>query len=724
THNFGTVNPPKIDFYVNGSSLSTDATTPYTAAWNPGAAGTYRLTAMATDNAGNQTLSAVVVVTLTGNNAPTVSITTPSSGLLTNSGSPVALTAQAADADGTVASVRFLANGVVVGTPATAAPFAVTWTPTAPGVYTLIAQATDDSGNVTSSAPISVTVSVNAAPVVAVTAPANSAVIRTGSVVTLTAAASDPDGTIASVRFLANGTAVGVADTTAPYSVAWTPNAEGVFRLTAIALDSSGISTTSAAATVLIVAAGAGDTVYAGTFAGLGETGRFAAINLGGASASFIGFSTPAPGSSTAPTIYYYPSLAVDAIGGFSRTDGSGRTVISGTASEAGISGTIDNGRLIFIGPISLGAASSVSPGYYTGSLGGRLGSTLSVIVGADGAMMAYVADGAYRDAGAGTLARTGAFVITLVSGNRITGTIDPATGFVSGTIGGTVVAGVTAALSSGVSFSDGFLRNLSTRGQVGTGANLLIAGFVVGGTTPKQVLVRAIGPSLSAFGVGGVLADPQLEIYSGSNLVATNNNWGGGLPIIDASNRVGAFPVPGSSLDAVLMLTLSPGSYTAQVRGVANGTGVALVELYDVDSLTPFSPQKVMNVASRGVVGTGQAQLIAGFVVSGNTPKKILVRGVGPTLEAFGVAGALADPVLSITRSDGLAVRENDNWETGNDAMLVAAAAERVRAFALGAGSRDAALLLQLPPGSYTAQVTGAGSTTGVALVEVYEVP
>lgn len=712
-----------VQFFVNGASLSTDPTTPYTATWNPGSAGTYRLTAMATDNAGNQTLSSVVVVTLTGNTPPTVSITTPSNGLLTNSGSAVSLTAQAADADGTVASVRFLANGIVVGS-ATTAPFAATWTPTAPGNYTLVAQATDDSGNVTSSTPITITVSANAAPVVAVTSPTNGAVVRTGTSITLAATASDPDGTIASVRFLANGTAVGVADTTAPYSVAWVPNAEGVFRITAIALDSSGVSTTSAAATVLVVPPGAGDTVYSGTFAGLGESGRFTAINLGGTSASFIGFSTPLPGSSTAPTVYYYPSLPVDAIGGFTRTDGSGRTVINGSANDTGVSGTLDNGRLIFIGPVTLGAASVVPPGYYTGNLGGRMGSTLAAIVGADGSMAAYVADGAYRDAGSGTVTRNGAFVVSLVSGNRFTGTIDPATGFVTGNVSGTVVAGVSAALSSGVSFSDGFLRNLSTRGQVGTGANLLIAGFVVGGTTPKQVLVRAVGPSLAAFGVGGALADPQLEIYSGSNLSATNNNWGGGLPIIDASNRVGAFPLPQNSLDAVLMLTLSPGSYTAQVRGVANGTGVALIELYDVDSLTPFSPQKVMNVSSRGVVGTGQAQLIAGFVVSGNTSKKILVRAVGPSLAAFGVTGALADPILTITRSDGLAVRENDNWETGNDPMLISAANERVRAFALGAGSRDAALLIQLPPGSYTAQVTGAGNTTGVALVEVYEVP
>jgi hypothetical protein len=130
--------------------------------------------------------------------------------------------------------------------------------------------------------------------------------------------------------------------------------------------------------------------------------------------------------------------------------------------------------------------------------------------------------------------------------------------------------------------------------------------------------------------------------------------------------------------------------------------------------------------VATRGLVGAGQGQLIAGFVVSGNTAKKVLVRAVGPTLgrAPFNVAGTLADPQLRLVRGADTVVRENDNWESGNDAALVADAAVRVGAFPLTAGSRDAALLLNLPPGTYSAQVTGPGTTTGIALVEVYEVP
>jgi hypothetical protein len=195
----------------------------------------------------------------------------------------------------------------------------------------------------------------------------------------------------------------------------------------------------------------------------------------------------------------------------------------------------------------------------------------------------------------------------------------------------------------------------------------------------------------------------------------------------------VGAFPLTTTSVDSALLVRLPPGAYTANISGVGGRTGVALVEIYDADSLTPFSPQKVVNVATRGVVGAGQAQLIAGFAVSGYTSKKVLIRAVGPTLPAVvsGITGVLADPSLRLVRTESrdnrvieTVVRENDNWEFGNDAALIADTALRVGAFPLPAGSRDAAMIVTLPPGIYGAQVTGAGTSTGVALVEVFEVP
>jgi hypothetical protein len=525
------------------------------------------------------------------------------------------------------------------------------------------------------------------------------------------------------VQFFANGTSAGPAIATPPYRVQWTPNSEGIYRLTAVATDNAGASTTSPTVTVLVVGTGATDVIYTGTYLGGGETGRFALINVRGNSGALIAFSTSPTGRT-----YFFPALTLDASGGFSATDSSGRVMASGSVNDTGVIGTLDAGRITLIGPaVFPSGTATVAAGYYNGNLVNRPASTFAAIVGADGSIAIFATDGAsFRDAGAGNVTSTGAFAVTTPLGNRFTGTVDPATGFLTGSLTGGPGGSIMAANSAGSSFSDGFLRNLSTRGQVGTGSNLLIAGFVVAGSSPKQVLIRAIGPTLSTFGITGALVDTQLEIYNGSTRVASNDNWGGDTAVLNASNAVGAFPLALSSFDSALLLTLPPGSYTAQVSGVAGRTGIALIELYDVDSLQPFSPQKVTNVATRGMVGTGQSQLIAGFVVSGNTAKKVLVRAVGPGLAAapFNVSGTLADPVLRLVRGESQIVRENDNWEQGNDIALINDASSRVGAFPLASGSRDAAILISLPPGTYSAQVSGTGTTTGIALVEVYEVP
>jgi hypothetical protein len=401
--------------------------------------------------------------------------------------------------------------------------------------------------------------------------------------------------------------------------------------------------------------------------------------------------------------------------------------------SDSGLSGTLDRGRLTFIGVASLAAARpGPAPGLYVGSLTGRSASQVLAIVAADASITWLVQDGAFRAAGAGTLAVTGTFNSVGTGGARLSGGIDPVSGFLSGTLSGGPGGAFTGAPATGPALSDGALRNLSTRGQVGAGGNILIAGFVVTGPEPKQVLVRAVGPSLAGFGVAGTLTDPVLEVYRGDTRLASNDNWGGLEAVQRLAGQVGAFPLQPSSLDAALVLTLAPGAYTAQVSGVAGRTGVALVELYDGDAAVPFPARKLVNVATRGLVGGGQGQLIAGFVVGGTVPKRFLIRGVGPALAALSVGlGALPDPWLQVVRTESrpagvvdVLVRENDSWEVGNSPGLVAAATAAVGAFPLAPGGRDAALLLTLPPGTYSAQVGGPAGATGVALVEVYEMP
>jgi hypothetical protein len=215
-------------------------------------------------------------------------------------------------------------------------------------------------------------------------------------------------------------------------------------------------------------------------------------------------------------------------------------------------------------------------------------------------------------------------------------------------------------------------------------------------------------------------LANPTLKIYRGSTLIAQNDDWNPA----DAAEmaRLGIFAFPDGSKDAAILTTLEPGSYTAQVSDLSGtGTGVALAEIYDASVNPTADYQRLVSIASRGTVTVGDGALIGGFVVVGNAPKTLLIRGIGPTLTRFGLVGALADPVLTIYQ-DGEAIATNAGW--ANSAEITTAATQ-AGAFALAAGSRDAALLVTLKPGAYTAQVKAAQSTSsGVALIEIYEVP
>jgi hypothetical protein len=214
---------------------------------------------------------------------------------------------------------------------------------------------------------------------------------------------------------------------------------------------------------------------------------------------------------------------------------------------------------------------------------------------------------------------------------------------------------------------------------------------------------------------------DPATAAYV---TVATNDNWSSTPALAALANTtasLGAFALGSNSADAALLVDLPPGQYTAQAAGTSGTTGIALVELYDADPGTPTA--RLGNIATRGYVGTGADIIAAGFVIAGTGSRSVLVRAVGPTLAGFGVTGALADPQLAIYRGTE-AILANDDWSTGSTAAATAATAAQLGAFALPAGSKDAAFVVSLPAGAYTVQVRGAGTSAGVALVELYEVP
>jgi hypothetical protein len=264
-------------------------------------------------------------------------------------------------------------------------------------------------------------------------------------------------------------------------------------------------------------------------------------------------------------------------------------------------------------------------------------------------------------------------------------------------------------------------LTNLSVRGFSGTGANALVIGFVVGGTGSENTLVRAVGPTLSQFGVTGLLADPQLTVLaSNQSVVASNDNWGGTPALTAAFAQAGAFALPAASLDSAVVTSLPSGSYTTQVAGANGGTGVVLMEVYD-DDTGPSPTARFINLSARGMAGSGASVLTVGFVITGPSSETVLVRAIGPTLASFSVTGAMSNPEVTVFNSGGAAVASNDVW--GGTAALQAAFTA-VNAFALPANSADSAVVITLPPGAYTAQVTGANGSTGIALLEIYEVP
>ena len=250
-------------------------------------------------------------------------------------------------------------------------------------------------------------------------------------------------------------------------------------------------------------------------------------------------------------------------------------------------------------------------------------------------------------------------------------------------------------------------LGNISTRMQVLTGNDVLIGGFIIGGSAPKTVVVRARGPSLAPFGITNFLANPKLDLYSGQTVIASNDDW---ATATNAAALTASGFAPENAQEAAVLVTLSPGAYTAVVSGSGGGTGVGIVEVFEVD--LPEVP--LANISTRGQVLTGNDVMIGGFVIQGSAPQTVIVRARGPSLADFGITNPLANPVLQLFSGQTM-VAMNDNWQSSAEAGQVLS-----RGFA-PASPFESAILITLNPGAYTAIVTGAGGTTGVGIIEVF---
>jgi hypothetical protein len=296
----------------------------------------------------------------------------------------------------------------------------------------------------------------------------------------------------------------------------------------------------------------------------------------------------------------------------------------------------------------------------------------------------------------------------------------------------GKAATSVTAALAVVAPPDAGLLIDVACRSAVSAAAGPLIVGFNSGGagtSGPQSLLIRASGPSLSQFGVPGVLADPNLQLFGAGGLVASNDGWAGNPTIAETSSMVGAFAFESpTSLDAALDESLAAGPYTEVISGASGDSGIALGEVFDAtpEGGRAASTPRLINLSGRSQAGTGAQALIVGFVVGGSASETVLIRASGPALAPFGVPGVLTDPVLTLYQSnpDGSSTMIGSNTGWNADPQIASVAAS-VGAFSWGAlPTADSALLITLPPGVYTAAIVGASGDTGTALGEIYEVP
>jgi hypothetical protein len=270
-------------------------------------------------------------------------------------------------------------------------------------------------------------------------------------------------------------------------------------------------------------------------------------------------------------------------------------------------------------------------------------------------------------------------------------------------------------------------LGNISTRSVVQTGESVMIGGFIVQGTGTKRVIIRAIGPELTQYGITNALANPALELHNAAGaLIGSNDNWqttilGGIITGNQVSDIQNSDHAPTAASESAIIANLAPGNYTAVVRGVSNTTGVALVEAYD---LSPDTTSVLGNISTRSLVQTGENVMIGGFIVQGTATKRVIIRAIGPELTQHGITDVLANPTLELHNAAGALIGSNDNWQTTILGGIITnnQVSDIQNSGHAPTAASESAIIANLAPGNYTAIVRGVGNTTGVALVEVYD--
>jgi hypothetical protein len=398
----------------------------------------------------------------------------------------------------------------------------------------------------------------------------------------------------------------------------------------------------------------------------------------------------------------------------------------SGMLQDERVEGATSHGHRLE-GVRSYDHPGSTLAGFYRAGIAETAAGELLLVVDDSGQYVLTVDEGGWIGSASGRIDSVGRDRAVFERG-KLEFLLDPKSEILSGTwtaTGGPILT--LGGLRDGAIRTE-FLQNTSLRGVAGEGAAAMVAGFVVDGDGASPVLIRGIGPGLLRYGVSAALGSVRQRLFRLEEILADAGDWRtspDAVRIDEWSTLAGAFPLESDSADSALAMNLESGAYTVHLRPSAGAdAGVGLIEIYLVPQVSAAPNRScVINLSTRMRVSGGEGVIIAGFVLSGDVPARILIRGVGPGLAPFGVTGLLTDPVLNLNRG-GDRIAANNDWSGTDGAGIPSDLFDRIGAFHLEEGSRDAALLLWLEPGVYTAEVRSADETAGLVLVEVYAIP